>query len=131
MLCARRREKGHNGGENCKEDRYPGDGLMGGGGWGWQASGVAVLLKLQYPPVMTTAHEDVIEFLAQGMTPHELVAFRPSVEASERFEWLIRKEKSDGLLREEREELDRAMEVERVLSLAKARARARLSSSRA
>ena len=76
---------------------------------------------------MTTAYEDVIEFLAHGMTPHELVAFKPSAEVSDRFEWLIHKEKSEGLLPDEREELDRAMEVERVLSLAKARARARLS----
>ncbi len=71
---------------------------------------------------MTTAYEDVIEFLARGITPHELAAFTPSAEARERFEWLIGKEKSEGLLHEEREELDRSMGIERVLSLAKARA---------
>ena len=76
---------------------------------------------------MTTAYQEAIEFLAQGMTPQELVAFRPSAEASARFEWLIEKEKSEGLLADEREELERAMEVERVLSLAKARARSRLA----
>ena len=76
---------------------------------------------------MTTAYQEAIEFLAQGMTPQELVAFRPSAEASARFEWLTRKEKSEGLLADEREELERAMEVERVLSLAKARARSRLA----
>ena len=75
---------------------------------------------------MTTAYQEAIEFLAQGMTPQELVAFRPSADASARFEWLIQKEKSEGLMAEDREELDRAMEVERVLSLAKARARTRL-----
>lgn len=103
-----------------------GEGAPAPESWG---SDLAVSGRLQYTPAMTTAYEDVIEFLAQGMTPHELVAFRPSLEASERFEWLIRKEKSGELLREEREELDRAMEVERVLSLAKARARARLAST--
>lgn len=76
---------------------------------------------------MTTAYQEAIEFLSQGMTPQELVAFRPSCEASARFEWLIEKEKSEGLLTEEREELERAMEVERVLTMAKARARARLA----
>ena len=76
---------------------------------------------------MMTAYQEAIEFLAQGMTPQELVAFRPSAEASARFEWLIQKEKSEGLLAEERDELERAMEVERVLSLAKARARTRLA----
>jgi hypothetical protein len=43
---------------------------------------------------------------------------------------LIHKEKTEGLLPEEREELDRVMEIERVLSLAKARARARLMNSK-
>ena len=79
---------------------------------------------------MMTACQEAIEFLAQGMTPQELVAFRPSAEASARFEWLIQKEKSEGLLAGEREELERAMEVERVLSLAKARARTRLGRAR-
>ena len=76
---------------------------------------------------MMTAYQEAIEFLAQGMTPQELIAFRPSADASARFEWLIGKEKSEGLLVEEREELERAMEVERVLSLAKARARTKLA----
>ena len=76
---------------------------------------------------MMTAYQEAIEFLAQGMTPQELLAFRPSAGASARLEWLIQKEKSEGLLTEEREELERAMEVERVLSLAKARARTRLA----
>ena len=76
---------------------------------------------------MPSAYDEAIEFLAGGMTAEELVAFRPSEGASERFEWLIRKEKSEGLLPDEREELDRVMEIERVLSLAKARARARLN----
>lgn len=74
-----------------------------------------------------TAYQEAIEFLAQGMTPLELIAFRPSADASARFEWLIEKEKSEGLLAEEREELERTMEVERVLSLAKARARTKLT----
>ncbi len=76
---------------------------------------------------MMTAYDEAIEFLARGMTPEDLLAFKPSPEASERFEHLIRKEKIEGLLPEEREELDRVMEVERVLTLAKARARARLA----
>lgn len=54
------------------------------------------------------------------MTAQELIAFQPSATASARFE------KTEGLLSEEREELERVMEVERVLSLAKARAQARL-----
>ena len=78
---------------------------------------------------MNPAYDEAIEFLAGGMTPQELVAFKPSAGASARFEWLIHKEKSEGLLPEESEELDRVMEIERVLSLAKARARTKLSQS--
>ena len=80
---------------------------------------------------MTPAYEEAIEFLARGMTQQELLDFQPSPSASDRLELLIRKEKSDGLLPNEREELEQAMEVERVLSLAKARARATLGRSRA
>ena len=76
---------------------------------------------------MIAAYDEVIEFLACGVTPQELVAFRPSPAASDRFEWLIRKEKSEGLLPGESEELERVMEVERVLSLARARARTKLA----
>ncbi len=72
---------------------------------------------------MIFAYDEAIEFLAGGMTPAELLAFRPSPAASERFEQLISKEKSEGLLPEEHQELERTMEVERVLTLAKARAR--------
>ncbi|HEV7404630.1 MAG TPA: hypothetical protein VGO11_16940 [Chthoniobacteraceae bacterium] len=76
---------------------------------------------------MQSAYDEAIEFISRGMTADELVAFRPSAASSERYEWLIRKEKTDGLLPEEKAELDRVMEVERVLSLAKARACARLN----
>lgn len=77
---------------------------------------------------MIGAYEETVAFLAGGMTPQELVAFKPSTGASERLEWLVRKEKTEGLLPEEKEELDRSMEIERVLSLAKAKARASLLS---
>ncbi len=79
---------------------------------------------LGYSAGMTTAYDEVIGFIARGLTPGELLRFRPSDEACARLEHLIRKEKADGLLPEEREELDRTMEAERVLSLAKAKARA-------
>ena len=76
---------------------------------------------------MTSAYDEAIEFLAGGMTPEELLAFKPSPAASGRFEELIGKEKSVGLLPEEHQELERTMEIERMLALAKARARARLA----
>lgn len=76
---------------------------------------------------MTAAYNEVIDFLAGGVTPEQLVAFRPSPESARRFEELIQKEKTEGLLPDETEELNRMMEVERVMSLVKVRARAKLS----
>lgn len=78
---------------------------------------------------MKTAYDEAIDFLASGITPESLVAFQTSPEARERFESLIAREKSEGLLPEEAEELDRMMEMERLLGLAKARARLKIQQS--
>jgi len=72
---------------------------------------------------MKNAYDEAIDFLAGGVTPESLVAFQPSLEARARFEALIAKEKKIGLLPEEMEELDRMMEIDRLMSLAKAKAR--------
>jgi hypothetical protein len=71
---------------------------------------------------MTTIYDEAIDLLSGGYTPEQLITFKASEEASRRFEELIAREKSDGLLPEETAELDRMMEMERVLSLAKAHA---------
>jgi hypothetical protein len=76
---------------------------------------------------MPAAYDEAIDFLAGGMTPEQLVAFKPSAAACERLEFLIRKEKTDGLLPDELGELNYMMEIEHVLSLAKAVARQKLA----
>jgi hypothetical protein len=80
---------------------------------------------------MTTFYNEATDFLAAGMTPEELLAFRPSMDASRRFEELVAKEKHEGLLPDEADDLERMMEIERVLSLVKAKARLRLSQQNA
>lgn len=75
---------------------------------------------------MKNAYDEAIDFLAGGVTPESLVAFQPSAEAKARFESLIAKEKGHGLLPEETEELDRMMEIDRLMTLAKAKARLNL-----
>lgn len=75
---------------------------------------------------MNSIVDEALELMASGYTPEVLIAFKPSEEASRRFENLIAREKDEGLLPEETAELDRMMEMERVLSLAKARARLKL-----
>ena len=73
---------------------------------------------------MTTmkAYEEVIEFIAAGTTPDRVVSFRPSAATKERVADLIDREKSNGLLAEEKSELDHYMQLEHLMRLAKARA---------
>ncbi|MBK8040861.1 MAG: hypothetical protein IPK22_27565 [Verrucomicrobiaceae bacterium] len=72
---------------------------------------------------MTKAYEEIIEFMAAGTTSERMAAFKPSANARKRFAWLLAKEKEDGLLPEEKRELDSAMQLEHLMRLAKARAR--------
>jgi hypothetical protein len=68
------------------------------------------------------AYEEVIEFIAAGTTPDRVVSFRPSTATKERVADLIDREKSTGLLAEEKSELDHYMQLEHLMRLAKARA---------
>ncbi len=72
------------------------------------------------------AYEEVIDFLAAGTSPDNLVAFRPSEEAKRRVAHLIESEKSGDLTPEERSELDHYLQLEHLMRLAKARARRHL-----
>ena len=74
---------------------------------------------------MTRVYEELIDFLAGGFTPDSLIAYQPSLKAKRRVEDLIRREKNEGLMPDETSELNHYMELEHILTLAKARARAR------
>jgi len=73
------------------------------------------------------AYEEVIDFLAAGTSPDNLVAFRPSEEARQRVSHLIEMEKSDSITPGEKSELDHYLQLEHLMRLAKARARRHLS----
>jgi len=73
------------------------------------------------------AYEEVIDFIAAGISPDNLVAFRPSKEARRRVAYLIEREKSATLTPDERSELDHYTQLEHLMRLAKARARQHLS----
>lgn len=75
---------------------------------------------------MTKAYDELVDFIAAGSTPAELLKFQPSQETRERVHELIRKEKESGLLPEEASELDDYMKLEHLMRLAKARARKRV-----
>lgn len=68
------------------------------------------------------AYDEVIEFIAAGTSPQNVIAFRPSEEAKARVADLISREKTEGLLAEEKSELDHYLQIEHLMRLAKARA---------
>jgi hypothetical protein len=74
---------------------------------------------------VTRVYDEIIDFLAGGFTPESLIAYQPSEEAKRRVEDLIRKEKTEGLAPQETSELNHYMELDHILTLAKARARTR------
>jgi hypothetical protein len=73
--------------------------------------------------ISVKAYEEVIDFIAAGTTPQNVIAFRPSDAAQERLEELISREKEGSLSSEEKFELDHYLQLEHLMRLAKARAR--------
>jgi hypothetical protein len=76
---------------------------------------------------MNKAHQEIIEFVAGGSTSADVASFKPSAKARKRVATLIAKEKTTGLLIEEKRELDEYLQLEHLMRLAKARARQLLS----
>ena len=76
---------------------------------------------------ISRVYEEVVEFLAAGTTPNNIVSFRPSEEAQERVADLIYREKTAGLTQDETSELDHYLQLEHLMRLAKARARKYIS----
>lgn len=68
------------------------------------------------------AYEEIINFLAAGITSQSLVDFQVSDTVKERVSDLIFREKNEGISLEEKSELDNYLILEHLLRLAKARA---------
>ena len=68
-------------------------------------------------------YEEVVDFIAAGTTPQNVIAFRPSESAQSRVEDLLALEKEGELSSAERSELDHYLQLEHLMRLAKARAR--------
>jgi hypothetical protein len=67
--------------------------------------------------------EEVAEFLASSPSPGELLAFRPSARAIQRFNALLAKSKTGSLGTDEEWELDQFEHVEMLVQSIKARLR--------
>lgn len=76
------------------------------------------------------AYEEIIEFIAGGPSVRKVADFRASPNAKARVAFLIRKEKEEGLLPDEKAELDNCEALDQVMNLAKARARQLLANER-
>jgi len=76
---------------------------------------------------MVRAYEEIIDFIAAGTTPSRVVAFEPSQEVKDRVADLIQREKTTGLAPDEISELNQYLQLEHLMRLAKARARAHLA----
>jgi len=68
------------------------------------------------------AYEEIINFLAAGITSQSLIEFKISDKVKDRVDKLIFREKNDGISSEEKSELDHYLILEHLLRLAKARA---------
>jgi hypothetical protein len=72
---------------------------------------------------MRRAYEEVVDFIAAGARPDEVVAFRPSEATRQRVADLLRREKTSGLTAAETSELAHCLLLEHLMRLARARAR--------
>ena len=81
-----------------------------------------------YNSGMTRAYEEIIEFIAAGSTPTSIAQFQPSETTRQHVQRLLERRKTGLLSDEEAEELEHYLELEHIMRLAKARARARLAS---
>ncbi len=75
---------------------------------------------------MNLAYDEFVDFLAGGTTPQSLIDFRPSEAARARVADLIRSQKTSALSADETAELNRYLQLEHIIRLAKARARLHL-----
>lgn len=71
-------------------------------------------------------YEEVIEFIASGATPQQVVDFRPSEALQVRVRDLLIGQSLDELTIEEQAELSQFLMLEHVMRLAKVRARTKL-----
>ncbi len=66
------------------------------------------------------AYDEIVDFIAAGTTPQNVIAFRPS-EASRRRAWeLVEREKTTGISPEEASELEHYLQLEHIMRMAEA-----------
>ena len=74
-------------------------------------------------PPQRKCYDEIIDFLARGASPAEIVAFRPSEETQDRVRYLLERNSEGELTEDEAGELAVLGELEHVMQLVKLRAR--------
>jgi hypothetical protein len=72
---------------------------------------------------MARGYQEVIDFIAAGTSPSNVIAFRPSEAVKRHVADLIHREKTTGLTLNEISELNHYAQLEHLMRSAKARAR--------
>lgn len=70
---------------------------------------------------MLKVYEEIINFIAAGVSPGDISTFTPSSECRERVVDLLSREKTGALSAEEKNELEHYLQIEHLMRLAKAR----------
>lgn len=68
------------------------------------------------------AYDELIDRIAAGVTPLQVIDFHASKKSKQRVSELLFKEKNEQITFEEKSELDAYMNLEHIMRLAKARA---------
>ena len=71
--------------------------------------------------------DDFLNYLVEKATAAEILAFQPSAKALERAETLLDRSSEGTLTPEERAELDQMLQMDRLVSVLKARAQLKLA----
>lgn len=69
------------------------------------------------------AYAEFIDFIVEGMTPQQIIAYKPSDEAQQRVEELVWAVKNETITPDERAELNHHVELEHIVRMVKAKAR--------
>ncbi|MDJ0840664.1 MAG: hypothetical protein QNK37_29405 [Acidobacteriota bacterium] len=71
-------------------------------------------------------YEEIVDLIAGGVNPQQIVDFKPSAATRDRVADLIHREKIAGLSKDETDELNHFLQLEHIMRLARARARTHL-----
>ena len=77
--------------------------------------------------VAIRVYDEMIDFITSAPRPEEIMSFAPSEKSEQRLEYLQFRRREEGLSEEELHELEQFIIIERIMRMAKAKAKLRLA----